>query len=41
MKFINENFFKGSLENFQKSLSSRKIYVSHLEKSSIVIVILL
>ena len=27
MKFVNENYFKSSLENFQKSLPFGEIYV--------------
>ena len=41
MKFVNENSFKSSLENVQKSLPFREIYVRYLEKNSIVIGILL
>ena len=35
MKSVNENYFKSSLEKFQKSLPFRKIYVKYLEKKSI------
>ena len=35
------NYFKSSLENFQKSLPVRETYVKYLEKNSIVVVILL
>ena len=41
MKSVNENYFKSSLENFQKLLPFRKIYVKYLEKNSIVKGILL
>ena len=41
MKPVNENYFKSSLEKFQKSLPFREIYVKYLEKNSIVISILL
>ena len=34
MNPISENYFKSSLDNFQKSLLSRNIYVKCLEKSS-------
>ena len=34
MKSVNENYFKSSLENFQKF---RNIYVKYLEKNRIVI----
>ena len=40
MKFVNDNYFKSSLENFQKSLAFREIYVKYLENNSIVIGIL-
>ena len=35
MKSVNENYFKSSLENFQKSLPFREIYVKYLEKNNI------
>ena len=41
MKPVNENYFKSSLEKFQKSLPVRETYVKYLEKNSIVISILL
>ena len=41
MKFFNENYFKSSFENFQKSFTFRGIYVKFLEKTSIVTGILL
>ena len=34
MKSVNENYFKSSLENFQKSLPIHEIYVKYLEKNS-------
>ena len=40
MKFVNDNYFKSSLENFQKSLPFREIYVKYLENNSIVICLL-
>ena len=40
MKFVNDNYFKSSLKNFQKSLAFREIYVKYLENNSIVIGIL-
>ena len=39
MKCVNEKYFKGSFENFQKSIPFREIYVKHLEKNGIVIVV--
>ena len=39
MKSVNENYFKSSLENFQKSLNFVEIYVKYLD--SVVAVILL
>ena len=41
MKFVNENCFKSSLENFQKSLRFRETYVKYIGRNSTVIVILL
>ena len=35
MKFVNENYFKSSLENFQKSLSFREICVKYSKKNSV------
>ena len=35
MKSANENYPKSSLENVQKSLPFRKIYIKYLEKNSI------
>ena len=35
VKCVNENYLKSFLENFQKSLSFREIYVEYLEKNSI------
>ena len=35
MKSVNENYFKSSIKNFQKSLPFREIYVKYLEKNSI------
>ena len=35
MKSVNENYFKSLLENFQKSLPFREIYVKYLEKNSV------
>ena len=35
MKSVKENHFKNSLENFQKSLPFREIYIKYLEKNSI------
>ena len=32
MKSVNESYFESSLENFQKSLPFREIYVNYLEK---------
>ena len=37
MKYVNKDYFKRSLENFQKSLLFRGIWVKHLEKNSKVI----
>ena len=34
MNSDNENYFKSSLENIQKSLLFKKIYVKYLEKNS-------
>ena len=35
MKSVNENCFKSSFQNFQKSLTFREIDVKYLEKNSI------
>ena len=35
MKSVRETYFKSSLENFQKSLPFKEIYVKYLEKNSI------
>ena len=35
MKCLNENYFKSSLENYQKALVFREIYVKNFEKNSI------
>ena len=35
MKSVNENYFKNSLENFQKSLPFREMYIEYLEKNSV------
>ena len=35
MKFVNENYFKSSLENFHKSLSFREICVKYSKKNSV------
>ena len=35
IKTTQENYFKSSLENFQKSLRFKKIYVKYSEKNSI------
>ena len=34
MKSVTENYFKSSLENFQKSFAFRETYVRYLEKNS-------
>ena len=34
IKSVNENYFKISLENFQKSLPIHEIYVKYLQKNS-------
>ena len=41
MKSVNENYFKRSPGNFQKSLTFGEIYVKYLEKISIVTGVLL
>ena len=41
LKFVNENYFKSLLENFQQSLAFRENYAKYLEKNSIVIGVLL
>ena len=33
MKFVNENYFKSLLQNFQKSLPFRKTYVKYLKEN--------
>ena len=38
MKSVTENYFKSSLENFQKSFAFRETYVRYLEKQFIGIV---
>ena len=40
IKSVNENYFKDSLENFQKSFPIREIHVKYLEKNCIVTSIL-
>ena len=35
LKFVNENYFKSLLENFQQSLPFRENYAKYLEKNSI------
>ena len=35
LKFVNENYFKSLLKNFQQSLPFRENYAKYLEKNSI------
>ena len=37
MKSVNENYFKSQLENFQKPLPFREMFVKYLEKNSIMV----